>query len=276
MAEAPQQQFVDIDPDFEPLSRPRSCTWPLPRPEFLDPSGSSTSSPAASVKHEPGGHADYVNSLSLLEEGEDYREQKAVALCGDFGCQEECVHQHHQHHHQPQQQHHQQHHHSPQVPQQQQQQQAHAGALPSPVGSSSSVSAAAAAAAQRKSSSSRRNAWGNMSYADLITKAIESSPEKRLTLSQIYDWMVKSVPYFKDKGDSNSSAGWKCPSQQHVDARSLERLRLDRPPLSPSLHVAVGSLRRRLGVGKNTTPRPSCPLHHILSSFQFCGECRTV
>ena len=56
---------------------------------------------------------------------------------------------------------------------------------------------------------SRRNAWGNLSYADLITKAIQSSPEQRLTLSQIYDWMVQNVPYFKDKGDSNSSAGWK-------------------------------------------------------------------
>ncbi|KAK2143431.1 hypothetical protein LSH36_842g00010 [Paralvinella palmiformis] len=61
-------------------------------------------------------------------------------------------------------------------------------------------------------SSSRRNAWGNLSYADLITKAIESSPEKRLTLSQIYDWMVQNVPYFKDKGDTNSSAGWKVRS----------------------------------------------------------------
>ncbi|NXI27997.1 FOXO3 protein, partial [Sterrhoptilus dennistouni] len=61
----------------------------------------------------------------------------------------------------------------------------------------------------RKAKTSRRNAWGNLSYADLITKAIESSPEKRLTLSQIYDWMVRYVPYFKDKGDSNSSAGWK-------------------------------------------------------------------
>lgn len=60
-----------------------------------------------------------------------------------------------------------------------------------------------------KKSTSRRNAWGNMSYADLITQAISSSPEKRLTLSQIYDWMVTNVPYFKDKGDSNSSAGWK-------------------------------------------------------------------
>jgi forkhead box protein O3 len=60
-----------------------------------------------------------------------------------------------------------------------------------------------------KKNSSRRNAWGNMSYADLITQAIQSAPDKRLTLSQIYEWMVQNVPYFKDKGDSNSSAGWK-------------------------------------------------------------------
>ena len=60
-----------------------------------------------------------------------------------------------------------------------------------------------------KKNSSRRNAWGNMSYADLITQAIQSCVDKRLTLSQIYDWMVHNVPYFKDKGDSNSSAGWK-------------------------------------------------------------------
>ncbi|XP_018318458.1 forkhead box protein O isoform X2 [Agrilus planipennis] len=60
-----------------------------------------------------------------------------------------------------------------------------------------------------KKGTSRRNAWGNLSYADLITQAITSSPEKRLTLSQIYEWMVQNVPYFKDKGDSNSSAGWK-------------------------------------------------------------------
>lgn len=60
-----------------------------------------------------------------------------------------------------------------------------------------------------KKNSSRRNAWGNLSYADLITKAISSATDNRLTLSQIYEWMVQNVPYFKDKGDSNSSAGWK-------------------------------------------------------------------
>ncbi|XP_037123814.1 forkhead box protein O1-A isoform X2 [Syngnathus acus] len=59
-----------------------------------------------------------------------------------------------------------------------------------------------------------------MSYADLITKAIESSPESRLTLSQIYDWMVKNVPYFKDKGDSNSSAGWKNSIRHNLSLHS--------------------------------------------------------
>lgn len=63
--------------------------------------------------------------------------------------------------------------------------------------------------AAAKKNTSRRNAWGNMSYADLITQAIQGTQDKRLTLSQIYDWMVQNVPYFKDKGDSNSSAGWK-------------------------------------------------------------------
>ena len=74
---------------------------------------------------------------------------------------------------------------------------------------------ASSPAVTKPKSSSRKNAWGNMSYADLITQGIESSPDKRLTLAQIYDWMVKNVPYFKDKGDSNSSAGWKV-SCEHV------------------------------------------------------------
>ncbi|KAG9265011.1 forkhead box protein O1 [Astyanax mexicanus] len=192
MAEAAPRHTVEIDPDFAPLSRPRSCTWPLPRPELTNPADSGTCSPASSGQRDaaaPAGHADLVSGLGLLEENEDYEEQKGL----DF----DCVHQQQQ---QPQQ--HQQVS-SPQLAQQQQ----HVPLL-------SSVSG------QRKSSSSRRNAWGNMSYADLITKAIESSPEKRLTLSQIYDWMVKSVPYFKDKGDSNSSAGWKNSIRHNLSLHS--------------------------------------------------------
>ena len=77
------------------------------------------------------------------------------------------------------------------------------------MGNESPAGGSSAAAASSKKSSSRRNAWGNLSYADLITQAIQSSPEGRLTLSQVYEWMVVNIPYFKDKGDSNSSAGWK-------------------------------------------------------------------
>uniref|UniRef100_A0A8C6RFK0 Fork-head domain-containing protein n=1 Tax=Nannospalax galili TaxID=1026970 RepID=A0A8C6RFK0_NANGA len=206
MAEAPQ--VVEIDPDFEPLLRPRSCTWPLPRPEFSQ-SNSATSSPAPSggAAANPDAtaslasasvSADFMSNLSLLEESEDFvRAPGCVAaavaaaaaaasggLCGDFqGPEAGCVHPA-----------------PPQPP------------PPGPLSQHPPVPPAAAgplAGQPRKSSSSRRNAWGNLSYADLITKAIESSAEKRLTLSQIYEWMVKSVPYFKDKGDSNSSAGWK-------------------------------------------------------------------
>ncbi|XP_028277464.1 forkhead box protein O1-A-like [Parambassis ranga] len=208
MAEVPppQGQPVEIDPDFEPLSRPRSCTWPLPRPELLDPASSNTSSPAPSVQQEPGGNPEFISNLGLLEEDfEEYAEQKPP--CSVFQCQEgNCVHLHHQHHHHHVHQQQQQLLPGAQLPPQQQ--------VPSPgvppLGGSG----------QRKSTSSRRNAWGNMSYADLITKAIDSSPEKRLTLSQIYDWMVKSVPYFKDKGDSNSSAGWKNSIRHNLSLHS--------------------------------------------------------
>ncbi|XP_069318988.1 forkhead box protein O4 isoform X2 [Eulemur rufifrons] len=51
-------------------------------------------------------------------------------------------------------------------------------------------------------------------------KAIESAPDKRLTLAQIYEWMVRTVPYFKDKGDSNSSAGWKNSIRHNLSLHS--------------------------------------------------------
>lgn len=68
---------------------------------------------------------------------------------------------------------------------------------------------------QQKSESNKkmRNAWGNMSYAELITQAILSTPDKRLTLSEIYDWIVKNVHYFSDKANSPSTAGWKVSSR---------------------------------------------------------------
>jgi hypothetical protein len=62
---------------------------------------------------------------------------------------------------------------------------------------------------KKNGSGTRKNAWGNLSYAELISKAITTSGEQRLTLSEIYDWMIKYVPFFRNKVDRVSSAGWK-------------------------------------------------------------------
>lgn len=90
---------------------------------------------------------------------------------------------------------------------------------PSSAGSDTSDPGTTAPGSNKKSTT-RRNAWGNMSYADLITQAIMSSAEKRLTLSQVYEWMVQNVPYFRDKGDSNSSAGWKNSIRHNLSLHS--------------------------------------------------------
>ena len=66
-------------------------------------------------------------------------------------------------------------------------------------------------------SGTRKNAWGNLSYAELISKAITSSAEQRLTLSEIYDWMIKYVPFFRNKVDRISSAGWKVMKDLMID-----------------------------------------------------------
>lgn len=137
-----------IDPDFEPQSRPRSCTWPLPRPDIsvVKAEGADGNESAAGT---PPADEDKPETQQITSE----HETTAAAE----------------------------------------------GGLVASVG----------ATATPRKGSSRRNAWGNQSYADLISQAIENSPEKRLTLAQIYEWMVQTVPYFRDKGDSNSSAGWK-------------------------------------------------------------------
>lgn len=199
MAEAPPPDplsslDVDIDPDFEPQKRPRSCTWPLPRPESSTGKPESTDTdiiPEEEDDEEDTAGSMTINANGLLNStsiaGEDQNSPSTIAEdinAGSAG-------------------------------------QDNAGSplsSQSPPATGSGTGSGAPGNQQPRKSSSRRNAWGNLSYADLITKAIQSAPDKRLTLSQIYDWMVRSVPYFKDKGDSNSSAGWKvgrgvCPSR---------------------------------------------------------------
>ena len=81
-----------------------------------------------------------------------------------------------------------------------------------------------------------RNPWGEMSYADLITKAILSAPEKRLTLSEIYTWMIENVPYFREKANETSTSGWKvcvCVFMHVCECVYVSRASIVEPALPP-------------------------------------------
>ena len=60
-----------------------------------------------------------------------------------------------------------------------------------------------------RKSSNHENAWGGPTYTELITEAILSTPEQRMTLSQIYDWITENVEYFKERKNFTSARGWK-------------------------------------------------------------------
>lgn len=61
----------------------------------------------------------------------------------------------------------------------------------------------------KKGCSARPNNWGGPTYTELITNAILSAPQQRLTLSQIYNCLVQQVEYFRERKNYNSSQGWK-------------------------------------------------------------------
>ncbi|XP_030638668.1 forkhead box protein O3a [Chanos chanos] len=202
MAEvSPDEQLsalgVEIDPDFEPQKRPRSCTWPLPRPESDGGKPESTETDIIPEEEDDGNGTDSCvpcnandpsKKTDFFEADQESGNTPAVAGASAPSTDKE----------------------NDGIPILSQRLVA--------AGSDSSINGLIAP--QPRKSSARRNAWGNYSYADLITQAIESSPEKRLTLAQIYDWMVRSVPYFKDKGDSNSSAGWKNSIRHNLSLHS--------------------------------------------------------
>ena len=56
------------------------------------------------------------------------------------------------------------------------------------------------------------------SYANLITFAINSSPKKKMTLSEIYQWICENFPYYRDAGN-----GWKVGDITLKNLSSVER-----------------------------------------------------
>lgn len=51
-------------------------------------------------------------------------------------------------------------------------------------------------------SSPKRSGKPPYSYANLIVLAIQNSPTRKLTLNQIYQWIMENFDYYKDAGTS--------------------------------------------------------------------------
>ncbi|CAL1293790.1 unnamed protein product, partial [Larinioides sclopetarius] len=125
----------------------------------------------------------------------------------------------------------------------------------------------------------RKNPWGSRSYADLITQAIEASPEKRLTLSQIYEWMIRNIPFFSDQAESNSSAGWKNSIRHNLSLhKKFMRIRNDGTGKSSwwTVDAAAGSGRtpRRKGTYRRRKGKGIVP-HNQVENFQSYAKNRT-
>lgn len=66
------------------------------------------------------------------------------------------------------------------------------------------------------------NPWGAESYADLIIRALESAPDGRLRLNEIYTWFAENVPYFQNRALPEESSGWKVSIEKIFQNKSLD------------------------------------------------------
>ena len=110
---------------------------------------------------------------------------------------------------------------------------------------------------------SLRTYFNLKSNQNMFAQAIQSSPEGRLTLAQIYDWMIASVPYFTQRADSTSSAGWKV-TQHFLQTFNFTSIFLE----TLTLTFCKLSLSH-LMISKLTTPRSlQNSIRHNLSLHQ--------
>ncbi|KAJ1367647.1 hypothetical protein KIN20_028600 [Parelaphostrongylus tenuis] len=64
------------------------------------------------------------------------------------------------------------------------------------------------------------NPWGEESYSDIIAKALESAPEGRLKLNEIYQWFSDNIPYFRERSSQEDAAGWKNSIRHNLSLHS--------------------------------------------------------
>ncbi|CAO4362310.1 unnamed protein product [Caenorhabditis nigoni] len=64
------------------------------------------------------------------------------------------------------------------------------------------------------------NPWGEESYSDIIAKALESAPDGRLKLNEIYQWFSDNILYFRERSSQEEAAGWKNSIRHNLSLHS--------------------------------------------------------
>lgn len=111
------------------------------------------------------------------------------------------------------------------------------GVLPPPPPASATSSSSAKKKSSKKKNpalavaTKKLNPWGEESYADLITRALQSDPGGRMKLCDIYQWFSDNIPYFAGRTSQESSSGWKVRSRCFPPSLSLSSS-LPPPPYS--------------------------------------------
>ncbi|XP_054085901.1 forkhead box protein I1-like [Zeugodacus cucurbitae] len=67
----------------------------------------------------------------------------------------------------------------------------------------------------------------NYTYSALVTMAIRSSPEQKLTLSSIQQWIMDNFPYYR-----KDQRGWQCQIRHTLTTNSCF-MKIPRPPSDP-------------------------------------------
>ncbi|KAL7671534.1 hypothetical protein ACOME3_006429 [Neoechinorhynchus agilis] len=96
-----------------------------------------------------------------------------------------------------------------------------------------------------KPGQSLKNPWGNISYAQMICYAINTSVWRRLTLSQICQWISTNIPYFSTRTDPKSSWGWKNSIRHNL---SLHKKFVRVPLISKNFLNGKGNVLKASGI----------------------------
>nr|CAI5843000.1 unnamed protein product [Callosobruchus analis] len=124
----------------------------------------------------------------------------------------------------------------------------------------------------QSSSIGRKYIYGNQTYADLIEKSIEASPERRLALSEIYQWLVDNVPHFKDK--TVSPLSWKNSVRHNLSLHGkFLRVQVDRKSLwtiNPNPGEANNGRRKVRRGGKSSKRQTTCEHTQNYNSRSQC------